>query len=77
MNMREHLLAQCPEEDNVQGRTQERSACYLADERPRQPGLRKLRCDIDESQQAKHETRAASTPAYLPTDGKAAMFRFE
>lgn len=38
--------------------------------------MRQLLSLGDESQQAEHRTRAASAPAYLPADSKAAMFRF-
>lgn len=77
MDMREHPLAQHPEEDNVQGSAQKRTAHYLADERPGQPGMRNLRYDREESQRAKHHTRAAPAPAYLLANGKAAILTFE
>src|SRR2546425_1204743 len=69
-------LAKLPEEDEVQSRRQEQAACHLANQRKRQPGLRHCRSDQDEPQQAKHQTRVASTPAYLPANGKAGLFRF-
>jgi len=71
-----HPVAQRPEDDDVQERDQKQAACYLADQRRGWSTLRNRRSDIDESQQAKHQTRAASTSAYLATDGKSALFRF-
>ena len=70
-------LAQEPEEGNVQGRGQEQADGYLADQRCGWSKMRHRRSNINKSQQAKHETRPASAPAYLPSDGKSAMFRLQ
>jgi hypothetical protein len=68
-------LAKEPEEDNIQDRSQEQAICESFDQHRGWSKPHNRRSHIDEPQQAKHEMRAASAPAYFPPDGKAALFR--
>ncbi len=72
-----HPLAKEPEEGKVQDRGQKQTACESFEKQRGWSKMRNLRSNINESQQAKHETRPASAPAYLPSDGKSAMFRLQ
>src|SRR5712691_5385425 len=72
-----HPLAKEPEEGKVQGRGQKQTACESFDQRCGWSKMRHRRSNINKSQQAKHDTRPASAPTYLPSDGKAAMFRLQ
>ena len=72
-----HPLAKEPEEGKVQGRGQKQTACESFEKQRGWSKMRNLRSNINKSQQAKHETRPASAPAYLPSDGKSAMFRLQ
>src|SRR3989442_11742504 len=55
-----HPLANEPEEGKVQGRGQKQPACEAFDRWCGWSKMRNLRSNIDESQQANHETRPAS-----------------
>ncbi len=63
-----HPLAKEPEEGKVQGRGQKQPACESFDQRCGWSKMRHRRSNVSKSQQAKHETRPASAPAYLPQE---------